>query len=337
MELLQTVAVSTRIRLARNFAEYPFPHRLKDKEAVETIIHTVSEALNRADDFKLYRMDAVPMDEAERFMENYLISPALIERRDISAVLINSDENLSIMINEEDHLREQCSCKGYDLSGCYEILAGLDDRLSKSIAFAYDEQLGYLTACPTNLGTGMRASVMLFLPGLIENGLLPAVGEQMERLGFTLRGVNGEGSASLGALCQLSNEVTLGMSENEILHEVNNVVLKIVQLEGEERRNLFLTDGPQVRDRALRAYGVLRNCALLEYEEFMTLLADVKLGVTLGILEADLSQLDDLAVAMRNANLKARIKMPLTELELASCRAKYAESAAEKLIVRKEA
>ena len=165
--------VSTRVRLARNLEGYPFPSHLKSEKQAKEIIRLVSSGLSRLDEFKLCYMDAVSDEEAVCMMENHLISPKLIQNKRFSAALINGDGKISIMINEEDHLREQCIVKGLDLRGAYDTMSGIDSRISRSMQFAYDEQFGYLTACPTNLGTGLRASVMLFLPALTVNGVIP--------------------------------------------------------------------------------------------------------------------------------------------------------------------
>lgn len=165
--------VSTRIRLARNLEGYPFPSHLKNEKQAKEIIRLVSCALARLDEFSLYYMDAIAGEQAVSLMENHLISPKLIKNKHLSAALINTEESVSIMINEEDHLREQCIVKGLDLRFAYETMSEIDSRIAGSMKFAYDEQFGFLTACPTNLGTGLRASVMQFLPALTINGVMP--------------------------------------------------------------------------------------------------------------------------------------------------------------------
>ena len=208
------VAVSTRIRLARNFEDYPFPNRLFDVSLAEEIVRLVTDELCGVEDFTLRRMNTVTEEEAASLRESNLISRDLWKNRAISAVLISSDESISVMINEEDHIREQYFMKGFDLETAYERLSGIDDLIASAIPFAYDKQFGYLTACPTNLGTGLRASVMLFLPAMARSGLMRAVAEEFSREGLTVRGAYGEGSGAEGALYQLSNERTLGRRGN---------------------------------------------------------------------------------------------------------------------------
>ena len=190
--------VSTRIRLARNLEGYPFPSHLKNEKQAKEIIRLVSCALARLDEFSLYYMDAIAGEQAVSLMENHLISPKLIKNKHLSAALINTEESVSIMINEEDHLREQCIVKGLDLRFAYETMSEIDSRIAGSMKFAYDEQFGFLTACPTNLGTGLRASVMQFLPALTINGVMPKLIRSISRLGLTVRGVYGEGSDAEG-------------------------------------------------------------------------------------------------------------------------------------------
>ena len=228
------IVVSTRIRLARNVEGYPFPSHLKNEKQAKDVIRLVTSGLARLDEFKIYYMDNLSEAEALSLKENHLISPNIITKRG-AAALINREESVSIMINEEDHLREQCIVKGLDLQLAYETMSEIDGRISRSMKFAYDEQLGFLTACPTNLGTGLRASVMLFLPALTINGLMPRVIKAVARLGLTVRGIYGEGSRAEGYIYQISNEVTLGVTEEEIIQQVEETVKKVCDLETAER------------------------------------------------------------------------------------------------------
>ena len=177
--------ISSRIRLARNINGYPFPAKLKSDRQAKEIIRSVSSAINKVDEFTLKYMDGISEDEAQKLVENRLISPALLKTPSRSAVLINEAGDISIMINEEDHLRQQCIRGGMSIREAYADLCEKDSLIARSLPFAYDEQLGYLTACPSNLGTGLRASVMLFLPAISLGGLLPDVIQSARRLGLT--------------------------------------------------------------------------------------------------------------------------------------------------------
>ena len=337
-ESFESVAVSTRMRLARNFADYPFPRRLlKDahaEEQAQEIIRLISLSLNRIERFTLYEMNGISADTASLLLERNLISRDLVRNRRISAALISSDEIISVMLNEEDHVREQYFMHGFDLARAYERITGLDDAISESIPFAFDEQFGYLTACPTNLGTGLRASVMLFLPAVSRRGVMSRdILPELHRLGLTARGAYGEGSGAEGDLFQVSNEVTLGVSEKDILTIVGKAVDAVVELELLERARMKAEGGLALRDKLCRAYGLLTSCRLLEEHEFLSRLADVRLGLALGYFsgggedEEWMSELDELAVAMRPANINRMNGAPLGQQGQDAYRAEYVRAA----------
>lgn len=331
MDNLSSTVVSTRVRLARNLEGYPFPSHLKSDKQAKEIIRLVSSGLSRvdgfneADEFKLYYMNAISDEEALSLKENHLISPNLIQNRRYSAALINSDKSISIMINEEDHLREQCIVNGLELKSAYEAMSKIDARISSSMKFAFDEQLGYLTACPTNLGTGLRASVMMFLPALTLGGIMPRIMKSVARLGLTVRGIYGEGSAAEGYTYQISNEVTLGVTEAEILDGVEEVVGKICKLEEAERERLATgVSALDIQDECMRSYGILTSCAKLSTDELIKLAANVKLGAALGyIMIDDVSKIDELVVKMRPSNIMEAAAKQLTALERDVYRAQY--------------
>ena len=329
----ESVAVSTRIRLARNCKDYPFPGRLlRDKHAEEQaheIVRLIAAELAEIEDFSLYEMRSISDERAAFLMERYLISRDLVRNRAISAALVSRDESISVMLNEEDHVREQYFTKGFELKKAYERIAGIDDVISESIPFAFDDTFGYLTACPTNLGTGLRASVMLFLPAISRRGLMRTVMPQLTRLGLTVRGAFGEGSGSEGDLFQVSNEVTLGVSEEDILYVVESSVGYVVELELLERARMKAEEGIALKDRVRRAYGALTNCCILEEREFMRRVADLKLGIALGYFSAGgegeerMRELDDLAMSMRPANINRLNGAPLDARAQDIYRAEY--------------
>ncbi len=328
--------VSTRVRLARNLEGYPFPSHLKDEKQAKEIIRHVTSGLSRLDEFKLYFMDGISEAEALSLKENHLISPNLIKTKKYSAALINREENVSIMINEEDHLREQCIVKGYDLNLAYDTMSEIDNHIAKSMKFAYDEQLGFLTACPTNLGTGLRASVMLFLPAMTINGFMPRAIKSISHLGLTVRGIYGEGSQAEGYLYQISNEVTLGVTEEYIISQVKEVVEKICVIEDAQRQNL--KNGPsalEIQDDCLRSYGILTNCAKLTCDELIRYSSSVKLGACLGYINLeDVSLIDELCVNMRPSNINAAAEMELTPVERDVYRAQYTAKYLKKHVKR---
>ncbi len=296
----EKVVVSTRIRLARNFAAYPFPKKMDEAQA-EDIVVLVREGLKALDDFTEYDLKKLTPEAARKLQERYIISAALLKSKG-GAAFVSSDEAMSIMVNEEDHLRQQYICSGLKLEDAYERMMGVDESLSAKYDFAFDDKLGFLTACPSNLGTGMRASVMMFLPALATNGSLKELLPDIKSAGMTVRGAFGEGTVAEGYLYQVSNERTLGWSETEILSAVKRTVLDLCERELETREEMLKADGDGLKDRCLRAFGVLTNCAILSEEEFLAKMTDVRLGVALGFLEAlDVQGFDDFINDMRPA------------------------------------
>lgn len=333
LESYESVVTSTRMRLARNIADYPFPNILiRDAQAEEKaseIVSILTEELRRFDEFKLYKMNSVTEETAALLKERNLISRDLIANSKISAALITQDESTSVMINEEDHLRLQCFLKGLDLNQAYERVSGIDDMVSERIPFAFDSEFGYLTACPTNLGTGLRASVMLFLPALSRRGIMKQAASKLSHGGLTVRGAAGEGSGTEGDLFQVSNEMTLGISEEEILDHVERAVETLTELEIRERMCMKAEDGISLADELGRSYGILLGCKKITAEELALRVADIKLALALGYIEGEkdgeklIGDLDDFMVRMRPANLKrlSGIKLDGEEREVYRARA----------------
>ncbi len=340
----ESVAISSRIRLARNFKDFPFPGKLlRDPHAEEQaseMIRLLAGELTSMEDFKLYVMSETSNEEAALLEERHLISRDLIKHRSISAALISTDESISVMINEEDHIREQYFIRGFDLMRAYERISGIDDTISDSIPFAYDGELGYLTACPTNLGTGLRASVMLFLPACVRRDKMRRFVPVLTRLGLTVRGAYGEGSGAFGDLFQISNEVTLGFPEEDILSMVQRAVETIVEAEFRERARMKVEGGLALKDSVFRSLGILSTAKLLSERELLQRLSDVKLGVVLGYFkeaedakkgkrgfhDSRLARLDALAVSARDAALSRRMQTKEEGKETDAFRAEYVSS-----------
>ena len=304
MDIYQGNIITSRIRLARNVKGYPF--RIKNASEAKEMVKKVNRALVRTDTFNLYFMSNISDIKAEAMKERHLISQNLIDNEECGAVLINQDESISVMVNEEDHIREQCFMHGLRLTEAYTRLDKIDDDLAKNLDIAFDKKYGYLTACPTNLGTGMRASVMMFLPALTESGKIGALINEVSKLGLTVRGLYGEGSGSEGFMYQISNEVTLGVSEREILSEVEQTVMEICSAEREEMERLYVKNELKTMDKTHKAFGILTNAVMLDYSEFLTHIAQVKLGAMLGMIaisEEDFQVIDDLIVKVRPANV----------------------------------
>ncbi|MBR2498675.1 MAG: ATP--guanido phosphotransferase [Clostridia bacterium] len=294
--------VMSRVRLARNLRGYPF--KINDVRLAKDIVKKVNRALVKTDTFNLYFMSNLSEIKLEAMKERHLISQNLIDNRQCGAALINQDESVSVMVNEEDVIREQCFMRGLRLTEAYKKLDKIDDDLEKNLDLAFDDKLGYLTACPTNLGTGLRASVMLFLPALTESGKIGALEREVSKLGLTVRGHYGEGSDAEGYMYQISNEVTLGVSEYEIIREVEQTVEDICRAERTEMERLYAKNELKTMDKARKSYGVLTNALFLSYGEFLSHIAQVKLSAMMGYFDIDnIDELDDLIIKTRPANI----------------------------------
>ena len=301
---IQTIVTSTRIRLARNLSAYPFPMKL-DEALAKEIVYLVKQALSKVDVFQRHDIATLPAEEAKLLQEQHLISPALIKNKKMAVAFISSDRDISIMVNEEDHLREQYIHKGFDLYKAYERISGIDEMLATYLSFAHDKQLGYLSACPSNLGTGMRASVMMFLPGLAWSQEIESLLPRLKANGLTMRGVFGEGTAAEGYSYQVSNERTLGVSEQDVLEEMVRTTMTLSDLEIRARERMLKKNKIKLKDACLRAYGSLTNCALLPLSELTEGIVKVKLGIALGFFKAvDVQSFNDFLANIRPASFR---------------------------------
>ena len=287
----------TRIRLARNLRKYPFPSRLSQSgknEVCKVIIDAVkncnSPLINELE--ILYLKD---LSEAQKIalVEQHLASPEFISDTAGRAIILSKDRTMSVMINEEDHIRLQILKKGFDLEGAYDIADKLDTLLDENLDFAFDEKLGYLTQCPTNLGTGMRASVMLHLPALQSNRAIGRIAGNLSKLGLTIRGTYGEGTEPKGAMYQLSNQVTLGISEKAAIENLKNITQQLVSQELQAQKRM--SESLETQDKICRSLGILRTAKLISCKEALELLSNVRFGINSGIIEGvDLETVDAL-------------------------------------------
>jgi protein arginine kinase len=283
------IVLSTRIRLARNFNEYRFPSLFSPEEAGR-IIFILEEINRRADFTKFGQMELLKMDDLQPLqkkvlVEKHLISPLLSEESPYGACLLTENEEVSIMINEEDHIRIQCLFPGLQLTEALEAANEIDDWLESNIEYAFDETHGYLTSCPTNVGTGLRASVMMHLPGLMLTQQLNRIIPAINQLGLVVRGIYGEGSEALGNIFQISNQITLGKSEMDIVEDLKSVVGQLISQERSAREALRKTSNIQLEDRVYRSYGILANCRIIETKEAARCLSDVRLGIDMGYIK----------------------------------------------------
>lgn len=282
------VVISSRVRIARNLRDRVFPMLMNDADR-ERLLDDVARAagapaVRRLGEFEVFPMRAVDPVGKQVLVEKHLVSPALVESAG-GGVLLRRDEELSVMVNEEDHLRLQALLPGYQPEGAHALVDRLDDALEETLDFAFDEQRGYLTACPTNVGTGMRASVMMHLPALVMTGQIARILSAVGHVGLAVRGIYGEGTDALGNLFQISNQVTLGQSEEEILHNLNAVAHQIIDHERTARQHLLREARDKIEDRVCRSFGLLAYARQMDSKEAMQRLSDVRLGVDLDIIK----------------------------------------------------
>ncbi len=305
VENFENIAISSRIRLARNVSGFNFFTKLRDENDANFIVSSVSLALSKFGDFDIIKLKNLSLNECNALLERHIISRELIENKDISAVALSPDEHLIIMMNEEDHIREQCMCSGFNLYRPYREIKQLDDMLLSEIDVAYSKDYGFITSSPSNLGTGMRASVMLFLPALERNGDIDIVKKETKQEGRTVRGLYGEGTGARGSYYQISNQNSLGMTEEEIIDSVAEYVCQICEMELSAREDILSTNHDTLIDEIYRAYGQLKECYILEEKEMLEKLSLIKFGDALGFLKInDQKAFDRLAVEACSANLK---------------------------------
>lgn len=314
----QQIVISTRLRLARDLAERPFPRRLDDKAAAE-LGQQVMAAVKAAapdEEWQCVALDELFAREQGVLLEKHLISPDILQHTPGRYLVVNAPQSLAIMINEEDHLRMQAILPGLQTAAAWQMLSGLEDKLAERLDFAYDEQLGFLTACPSNLGTGLRASVMLHLPALEMTDKLTGIFRQLPQVGFTVRGVYGEGSKSVGSLYQVSNQITLGFTEDEIIARLDQLTEEIVAQEQQARKWLMAEQQDMLRDKIGRACGILGGAYLLSGKEAMAELSLVRLGVAMGLCKApDMRSLNLLMLSLQTPFLQTGAGRDLSAVE----------------------
>lgn len=279
------IVVSTRIRLARNLEKTPFPNALSDTAPVTEKIKNAVMASNStlAKEFEFINLDTMPAVKKQALAEEHLISPVMCSGKGKS-VMINKDKTMSIMLMEEDHIRLQIIKSGFDLDAAYETASRVDDVIEESVSYAFDKNFGYLTACPTNTGTGMRASVMMHLPALTMTENIGRVISSAASLGIEARGLYGEGTKAYGCLYQLSNRITMGLSEKEVIEKLKNIVGQIIDMENKARTALSENSADALSDKLWRSYGTLKYARCMSSSEAKSLLSDVMLGQNMGIL-----------------------------------------------------
>ncbi|MFP6877989.1 MAG: protein arginine kinase [Roseibacillus sp.] len=310
-----SVVLTSRVRLARNLRREPFPGWATKERRVSVLelVKPEVESLPEMKDGFSVELDGLSSLQKQVLVERHLISREQAARGEGSAAIVNRKQALSLMINEEDHLRMQAIRPGLALSEAYELVSGIDTQLEGSLDFAFDHELGYISACPTNLGTGMRASVMLHLPGLVLSDQIGQVLQAVGKLQLAVRGYFGEGTESLGNLFQISNQSTLGESEETIIRRIERVIGRVASHEHNARWKLFEDDPEMVFDQVGRAYGTLRHAYIIASKEALNLLSLLRLGAELKFFPSDtVRACDSLLMEIQPAHLQLHAGKKLT-------------------------
>lgn len=297
------VILSSRVRLARNLKEIPFPNKANATEQQEAL-SILKDAALKIKNTRFFDLSNMEKREKAALSQKHLISPNMIDESIKRGLVLSDDQRISIMINEEDHLRIQAMHEGFSLDECLKAAMEADDIIEEQVEYGFDERLGYLTCCPTNAGTGLRASVMACLPGLKMANRIDALARSLSKMGVAVRGIFGEGSESLGNIFQISNQVTLGISEEETVDRLKEIVTEIVSQERELQRKIYEADKFRIEDRVYRSLGTLKFARVMTSKEAMNLICDVRLGINLGIIkETDLEKLSEILYAILPAAL----------------------------------
>lgn len=300
------VVLSSRVRLARNISDIPFGAVMTEEHQKE-VIKRCREALPS---LKYIELESMSDADKKALAECHLISPDMAESKRHCGLLLNDDCTVSVMLNEEDHIRIQCMAPGFDLDTCLRKANETDDELESKVDYGFDENFGYLTCCPTNVGTGMRASVMVHLPGLTAGGKMENLIRSLSKLGIVVRGIYGEGSRAYGNIYQISNQVTLGVSEEETIEKLKQITTEVVEKEREISRSMYAADKLRFEDRVMRSYGILTNAKILTSNEAMNLFSDVRWGVNMGIIKnVNLEKLSEVLYDTLPANLMKKYNL----------------------------
>jgi len=299
--------MSTRVRLARNFTKVPFPNRASKKQ-LQAILESVEKAIAKIEYFKgstLFRMSELDDVDKEFLVERHLMSHEHAANAEGKAVIVSSEEVLSVMVNEEDHLRIQVMNSGLNLFEAWNIIGAIDDRLSEELSFAFSPAWGYLTSCPTNTGTAMRGSVMLHLPALVMTKQINKVLTAIAKLNFASRGFYGEGTQAIGNFYQISNQGSLGHSEEDILQNINGLIRQVIEQEEQARQALVVQNKPLLEDKIFRSLGILKNAHIISSQEAVELLSMIRLGAELNILtKLNAQVLNELMIMIQPAHLQ---------------------------------
>jgi protein arginine kinase len=318
------IVISSRVRLARNLAGYPFLAQANQRDfgQVEREVREQIESLTP--DLSYFSLPNLPLIDRQFLVERHLISREHAYGKGARGVALGGNETVSIMINEEDHLRMQALASGLQLRKAWEKINTVDDQLERGLDFAFSPQFGYLTVCPTNVGTGMRASVMLHLPALVMTRQIDKVFHAVAKINLAVRGLYGEGTQASGDFYQISNQRTLGQSELEILDTIDRVIPRIVDYERTVRTSLLDQKREVIEDKVWRAYGMLQTARTITSEETMDLLSAVRMGVNLALIrDVEMRTVNELFIFTQPAHLQKLERQELPSSERDVTRATY--------------
>jgi protein arginine kinase len=320
------VVLSTRVRLARNLYDVPFTHRAEPRDHERTI-EVVRWALTDTgymENGKFLDNEHLAEPQGQYFVERHLASPDFVVSKAKRGLYVSNDEATSLMVNEEDHLRFQVMASGLDFPEAFTAAAALDEKLESQLQYAFSPEFGFLTACPTNLGTGMRASVLVHLPALVITREIEKVLRGAIHIGLAVRGLYGEGTETKGNFFQISNQKTVGQTEWEIIETISDISRQVILYERKAREYLMKKLRVEVEDKVFRSLGLLRGARVLSSDEAINLIASLRLGVALGIVnEINLEQVTRLLILVRPANLQVMLGENLTAAERDERRATF--------------
>ena len=304
----ESIVISSRVRLARNLTGLAFPNRFDERQAQESMerISAVGRSISEPVALSVATFDELDYLQRQILLEKQLISPEHAQSAESTCgVMLSLDGAISIMINEEDHLRVQSLLPGLQIERCWQAASQADDWLERQLDYAFDEKWGYLTSCPTNLGTGMRASVMMHLPALQMSGQGHAAFQRLAQLGLAVRGIYGEGSEAVGNFYQISNQLTMGQTEEGLCQYLTGLILQVVSQEKMLRQQMLQGTNKNLEDRVGRAFGVLHYARVISSNEALNLLSDLRLGVDMGLIQGiSPAVITELMIAIRPAHLQ---------------------------------
>jgi len=323
------IVMSSRIRLARNLDKIPFPNRANKKASVDVLekVYGVVDHVDYFKNFSFFKINELDPLDRQFLIERHLMSHEHATQGEGRALIVSKEEILSVMINEEDHLRVQVMQSGLNLFETWDIINMIDDKLSQGLKFAFLPGWGYLTACPTNTGTAIRASVMLHLPALVMTKQINKVLAAISKLSFTSRGFYGEGTQASGNFFQISNQVSLGHSELDIIQNLNGLIRQVIEQEEQARQALLVQSKAVLEDKICRSHGILLNAHIISSQETTELLSMIRLGIDLGLIkDLDRKTVNELFIMIQPAHLQKWQGMKLTSAERDEKRAKLIRS-----------